>query len=266
MDASSLRAQEETGSGQILVAWHTRSSQARIHDHLLGGSLNNALDRTRAQHVLKADPLAAERARAHRTFLAFAVRHMLAHGIRQFLDLGSGLPTCEPTHRVAGRLVRDVRVVYVDNDPGTVAASQLLLTDVPGVIAVNADVRDPDAVFQHPGVSALVDLDQPLGVLVVDLLHAMSDLDHPATVLTPYVAVLSPNSRLALTVRAGADPRHRETLRGWLGGLHPVGHGIAPLGRWVGSVLAAGVESDLATIAVRVPGKREARGEAPVSG
>ncbi|WP_041832432.1 SAM-dependent methyltransferase [Actinoplanes sp. N902-109] len=155
--------------------YSSRPSSARIYDALLGGNHNFAADREAAQHLLTAIPLAGEMARANRAFLNRAVQYMLDRGVRQFLDIGSGIPTVGNVHEIAQRRVPDARVVYVDIDPVAVAHSNDILKDNPWAAAIQADLRFPEAVLEHPSVRRLIDPEQPIGLLLVAMLHFVPD-------------------------------------------------------------------------------------------
>ncbi|WP_306215681.1 SAM-dependent methyltransferase [Actinoplanes sp. RD1] len=154
-----------------------RPSSARIYDALLGGNHNFAADREAAKHLLTMVPTAGEMARANRAFLARAIQFMIDRGVRQFLDIGSGIPTVGNVHEIAQRVIPDARVVYVDLDPVAVAHSTDILKDNPWAAAVQADMRFPDAILEHPVVRRLLDLDQPVGLLIVAMLHFVPEDD-----------------------------------------------------------------------------------------
>ena len=153
----------------------TKPSTARMYDYYLGGSHNFAADRQAAEEVIAIMPHAREVARANRAFLNRAVRYMLDHGITQFLDIGSGIPTAGNVHDIAAEYLPDVRVVYVDIDPIAVAHSVDLLRDNPNATAIRADLAYPEAILQHHGVRATLDLTQPVGLLLVSMLHFLPD-------------------------------------------------------------------------------------------
>ncbi|MBW4720422.1 SAM-dependent methyltransferase [Saccharothrix obliqua] len=208
---------------------------ARVHDWLLGGTLNTPVDRDTAALAEQHLPGLAELTRRNRAFLHRAVRHLLDRGVRQFLDLGSGLPTAEPTHHVTRRHGQATRVVYVDHDPVTVAHARLILEDSPAASVVAADLRDPRAVLAAaPGL----DPTRPLGVLAVDVLDALPDAEHlPAA----YLSVAPPGSAFALTHLVGEDPvpgplprfpRPLSVLTALLSGLSPVTPGLVPPWEW----------------------------------
>lgn len=156
-----------------------RPSPARIYDYLLGGSHNLAVDRAVAEQVIRAMPDAAAGARANRAFLYRTVRYLVDTGIRQFLDLGSGIPTAGNVHEVAQRAAPDTRVVYVDMDPVAVAHSRALLAGNDRATVVQADMRDPGRILDSPQARGLLDLDEPIGLLMVAILHVIPDSDDP---------------------------------------------------------------------------------------
>ena len=179
-------------------------NSARMYDYYLGGKDNFAVDREAAQKAVAAMPVIPVLARANRAFLVDSVEQMAAAGIRQYLDVGSGLPTSPNVHEVARETVPDARVVYVDYDPVVVSHSQAKRR-VPGTAAVRADLRSPEVIFAAPEVKELIDFDQPCGLLMMSVLHFVSgDI---ATLVARYTDALAPGSYLALSHGAtdGAD-------------------------------------------------------------
>jgi len=169
------------GMGNADADFASRPSSARIYDALLGGNHNFAADREAAKRLLSMIPGAGEMARSNRAFLHRAVQFMIDSGIRQFLDIGSGIPTVGNVHEIAQRRVPDARVVYIDIDPVAVAHAGEILRDNAYAKAVQADLRFPEAVLEHSGVRKLLDLDQPVGLLLVAMLHFVPDDDaYPA--------------------------------------------------------------------------------------
>jgi hypothetical protein len=152
-----------------------RPSQARAYDYLLGGSHNFAVDRELANGAITVMPDVAMQAQANRAFLHRAVRYLLDAGVRQFLDIGSGIPTLGNVHEVAQRSAPDARVVYIDVDPIAVAHSQQMLADNPGAVAIQEDLCRPEAVLNHPDLRAMLDFDQPIALLMLAILHAIPD-------------------------------------------------------------------------------------------
>jgi hypothetical protein len=177
----------------------TRPSVARMYDYFLGGSHNFAVDRETARAVEKIYPGMMGAARANRSFLRRAVRYLSAHGVDQFLDLGSGIPTVGNVHEIAQHTNPDARVVYVDVEPVAVAHSVALLAKDPLAIAVRADLRDPDAVLGNPEVRAHLDFERPVAVLLSAALHFVTDSDHPHAVVARYRDAVPSGSYLAIS-------------------------------------------------------------------
>jgi len=160
---------------------------ARIYDYLLGGKDNFAADRAAAERLIDAIPDVAAIARDNRSFVARVVRYMTtAGGIRQFLDLGSGLPTQANVHELAQAVAPDARVIYVDNDPVVALHGQALLASGGQAGMVLGDLRDPAAVLQHPAVACLLDLSQPVAVLCTSTLHFVADQSGPHKIIAAY--------------------------------------------------------------------------------
>ena len=172
---------------------------ARVYDYWLGGKDHFAADREVGDKVLEIHPETALSVRANRAFLARAVRYLTAQGIRQFLDIGTGLPTVENTHEVAQAAAPASRVMYVDNDPIVLTHARALLTSRPeGATAyIDADVRDMDTVLV--GARELLDFSQPIGVMLVALLHMLGDEDDPRGLVARYMAAVPPGSYLVLS-------------------------------------------------------------------
>jgi hypothetical protein len=185
---------------------------ARTYDFLLGGAHNFAVDRELAVHVARVMPDARSAARVNRAFLGRVVRFMTDRGIRQFLDIGSGIPTVANVHEVAQSVAPECRVVYVDKDPVAVAHSELLLADNDRATVVHADMRDPESILDHPETRGLLDLDEPVGLLMLMMLHWVPDADDPWKLMTRYRAALAPGSHLAIThvTADGQDERLSE--------------------------------------------------------
>jgi hypothetical protein len=183
-----------------------RPNAARMYDYYLGGSHNFSVDRQVAVQAVEAWPDMPRVMQANRAFLRRAVRFLVSQGIRQFLDIGSGIPTVGNVHEVAHAADPDVRVVYVDTDPIAVAHSRAILAGDERTAVVEADGRKPETLLADPGVRGLLDLDQPVGLLMVALLHFVPDDDDPAGVVARYRSALAPGSYLALT-HASADGR-----------------------------------------------------------
>jgi hypothetical protein len=149
----------------------SRPNVARIYDYLLGGKDNFAADRQAAQQLTAALPNAAVVARANRTFLAAAIRHVAHQGIAQYLDIGAGLPTSPSVHECARAIIPGARVAYVDNDPVAVTHAQALLATGDGVIATEGDAREPEAILADSALAGVIDLTEPVCLLLVSMLH-----------------------------------------------------------------------------------------------
>ncbi|HUC55827.1 MAG TPA: SAM-dependent methyltransferase [Streptosporangiaceae bacterium] len=176
-----------------------RPSVARLYDFFLGGHHNYAADRELGRQLIQAEPNARMIVRENRNFLGRAVNYVSDAGIRQFIDLGSGIPTQENVHEIAQRRDPEARVIYVDNDQGVVAHSKHLLRGNPLASVINADLRKPELVLRHPEVRRLIDFSQPVGLLMVTVLHFIPDADRPASVVAEYAAAMPEGSYLAIS-------------------------------------------------------------------
>ncbi|SFN27827.1 S-adenosyl methyltransferase [Pseudonocardia ammonioxydans] len=172
---------------------------ARMYDYYLGGSHNFAVDRAAADRALRTVPHARTFALANRAFLGRVVRALVADGIDQFLDLGSGVPTVGNVHEIAQAADPAARVAYVDIEPVAVGVAGQVLADNPNATITHADIRDPAAVLAAPGVADLLDLDRPVAVLAIAILHALPDADDPAGILAAYRDACAPGSHLAVS-------------------------------------------------------------------
>jgi S-adenosyl methyltransferase len=176
-----------------------RPNAARMYDYYLGGSHNFAVDRELAAQVFEAWPDMPRAAQANRAFLRRAVRLLVAQGVRQFLDIGSGIPTVGNVHEVAQLADPDARIVYVDSDPVAVTHSRSLLAGNDRTAVVRADGRHPAEVLADPGVTGLLDLTRPVGLLMVALLHFVLDEEDPRGIIAGYAAGLAPGSWLVVS-------------------------------------------------------------------
>ncbi|MCR6482048.1 SAM-dependent methyltransferase [Amycolatopsis sp. OK19-0408] len=193
----------------------SRPSAARIYDFLLGGAHNLAADRAVAQQLEAIQPQVATVARRNRAFLRRVVRFMLEQGVRQFLDLGSGIPTVGNVHEVAQDVDREAKVVYVDYEPVAVAHSLMLLKGNSHAAALEADATDTEAVLGADVTKRLLDLDKPVGLLAITLGHYLPDVSE---IFKHYRDALAPGSYLALTHLTNDfavlnDPKIAETMR-----------------------------------------------------
>ncbi len=186
------------------------ASPARVYDYLLGGKDNFPADREAAEAILALAPQAREVARTNRAFLQRAVRLLASEGgIRQFLDIGTGLPTQGNVHEIAQQVAPDARVVYVDHDPVVYAhANALLANNNQTTIAIQADLRQPDAILQHPQVQELLDFTKPVGLLLVAVLHFIPDSDDPAAIVARFRDAMALGSFLVVSHASGDfDPK-----------------------------------------------------------
>jgi SAM-dependent methyltransferase len=174
---------------------------ARMYDYLLGGLNNFAADRAAADRVLAYLPQQRASAVENRRFLARAVRFLASpeQGIGQFLDIGVGLPAKASVHEVARQASPDVRVAYVDYDPVVVSHGKAMLAERDCSIVIQADLRDPMSVLRHPDVQAHLDFSRPVGLILVNVVHWLTDEDQPADVLAVLRDALAPGSFLVLT-------------------------------------------------------------------
>ena len=173
-------------------------NMARMYDYALGGKDNFAADRAAVEKLFSFSPENKYVPRANRRFLSRAVRFAAAQGISQFLDLGTGLPSQGHVHEVVAEINPGAHVVYVDYDP-VVSHARALLMDSDSVTAVEADIRDPESILAHPGVTGLIDFSRPVAVLFVAVLHGIPDRDDPAGIVGAFAGRLSPGSYLILS-------------------------------------------------------------------
>jgi hypothetical protein len=179
---------------------------ARIYDYFLGGKDNFAADREAAEQILRIIPEAPSGALVNRTFLGRAVRFLASAGIRQFIDIGAGLPTQANVHEVAHQVDPAARVVYVDNDPVIRVHGQALLHSVDTATIIEADLRDPDKILEHPELCAFIDFGEPVAVLMVSILHFIADFEDPYGIVARVADRLPPGSYLAVS-HATSEPR-----------------------------------------------------------
>jgi hypothetical protein len=227
---------------------------ARVYDWWLGGKDNFAADRELGQRIVDLVPMTRASCRANRAFLHRAAALIADAGVRQFLDLGAGLPTVENTHTVVQQVNRANGVVYVDYDPLVVAHARALLAGNGPTIAVQADIRDPDALLTHPEVTGFLDLTQPVCVLAVAVLHFVTDAEDPYAVADRLWQAMAPGSYLVVshitgdgTSQAEADevfalmrkhmadpptPRTYAEVRRFFDGFDLLDPGLVPVEQW----------------------------------
>lgn len=191
-------------------------NDARMYDYALGGKDNYSADRDASERVLAALPTAINAVRENRQFMRRAVRHMLSLGIRQFLDLGCGLPGRGNVHDLVHKKDPEATVVYIDSDPVPVTHFQALLSSSTTATAIHADIRRPDEILSNPDVTRLIDFSRPVGVLMVAVLHYIFDEDDPAGIVAAFSEPLVPGSHLAIChfTSEGWGPEDLDFLNG----------------------------------------------------
>jgi hypothetical protein len=175
---------------------------ARMYDYMLGGKDNYPADRAAAERTFAVlgEDVVRGTVLQNRQFLGRAVRYLAADlGIRQFLDIGTGLPTMNSVHEVTQSVAPDSRVVYVDNDPVVLAHSRDMLHRLPGTMIANHDLRQPRSITGDPHVRAMLDFDQPVAVLLIAVLHFVADEDDPAGIVSDLMAQTAPGSCLVIS-------------------------------------------------------------------
>jgi hypothetical protein len=177
----------------------SKANIARVYDYWLGGSHNFLADQDAARVMIAVEPNIRAIARANRAFLGRAVRFLAANeGIRQFLDIGSGIPTEQNVHQVAQQAAPGAKVVYADIDPVAVAHSRLILDDNPSAAIIQADIRDPDVILDAPETRLLIDFSQPVALLLMAVLHFIPDEQDPWRIVATLRDALAPGSYLIL--------------------------------------------------------------------
>ena len=252
---------------------------ARVYASWLGGKDHYLADRRAAEEVIRTRPQVVAGARANRAFLARVVRYLAAEcGIRQFLDIGTGLPAPDNTHQVAQAIAPDARIVYVDNDPLVLVHARALLTSTPHGRCdyLDADVRDTASILA--GASWTLDFDQPIAVLLLALLHFIPDTDDPAGIVAALARQSAPGSYLAIThltgdvapgqvsagvaayntlVPAGVTARTHSQVTALFGGLPMVAPGVVQVTEWRPDLTSASpCPVDLYAGLARIPGNR----------
>ncbi|GGK66258.1 hypothetical protein Sme01_11000 [Sphaerisporangium melleum] len=176
----------------------TIPNAARVYDYFMGGKDNFAADREAARKALELAPELPMMCREGRRFLDRVVRHLAAQGIRQFVDVGCGLPTQGNTHEIAQAAAPGSRVVYVDNDPVVVAHARALLETTENTAVINADMRTPEQILGHPRLKELIDLDRPVAVLLLFMLDRIPEDDLAAGIVRCFRDAVVPGSHLAI--------------------------------------------------------------------
>ncbi|MFG1925960.1 SAM-dependent methyltransferase [Cryptosporangium sp. NPDC048952] len=231
-----------------------RPHPARVYDYLLGGNTNFASDRAFAEAALKLNEGTRTTARSNREFLRRAVTFLTRDaGVRQFIDIGTGLPTSPNVHEIAHSIAPGSRVVYTDNDPIVAAHARALLTSEPGTgptTYIEADLREPATIISQ--ASEILDFSQPVGLLLIAVTHHLKDDEDPHAVVATVVEALPPGSYLALSqitdefrpeqwhaiekdfAQRGSvlTPRPREAIERFFAGLEKVDPGLQVVNQW----------------------------------
>lgn len=177
----------------------TVPNAARFYEYLLGGYHNFVVDREFVEQMERVFPLIRPGAHANRAFLGRVIRWLARAGIRQFLDIGSGIPTMGNVHEIAEEAAPGVRVMYVDIDPVAVAHSRAVLAGHPRVKVLQADLRNPGEIVNHPEVRCLLDFSEPIGVLLLAVLDLISDTDDLFGSVAQFIAAVAPGSYFAMS-------------------------------------------------------------------
>ena len=171
----------------------TVPNAARMYDYYLGGVNYFPADRDAAEHVLRVAPWIRATALENRAFLGRAVEYLAGQaGIRQFVDIGTGLPTAGNVHEVAHRIAPDARVAYVDNDPVVLGQSRALLSKVENTVTIRADLRQPQGIIDHPDLAGFIDWAQPVALLLVAVVHFIQDHENPQAIIGQYRNAMAP--------------------------------------------------------------------------
>jgi len=227
---------------------------ARRYNYWLGGKDHFQADRDSGDAIAELFPTIRAAALANRAFMRRAVTYVARQGVRQFLDIGTGIPAPNNTHEVAQSIIPDARVVYVDNDPIVMSHARALLTSREGGLTayLEADLRDYEDILDHPDLLRVLKLDQPVGLLLVAILHFLTDADDPAGIMAGLLRRLAPGSYLVLSHgtmdftpperREAAFPRParhgslqvrtREEIAALLTGLDIIEPGIVAVSEW----------------------------------
>ena len=228
----------------------TRPSIARAYDVVLNGKDNFEVDRAFVAEIVKVVPEIYDVATYNRQILGRGVRFLAERGIAQFIDLGSGLPTVENTHHVAQRANPESHVVYVDNDPMVLAHGRAILAENDRTGVVTSDLRDPATILADETVKRLIDLDRPVGLMLVGILHHLHDSEDPKGIVEAYMAAIPSGSYLFITHFCSATQDARdaeqkflallgtgrfrtpEEITGFFDGFELLEPGVVPLPLW----------------------------------
>ena len=248
----------------------TKPNIARVWVYWLGGKDNFAADRDLAEKMLAVHPPTAQMARENRRFLGRAVSYVANRGIRQFVDVGAGLPTAVNTHDIARHVDPSARVAYVDNDPIVISHARSLLAKSPGVIAVPGDLRDPGRILADPGLTDLIDLAGPVCVILSAVLH-FAQAATARDVAAAFARVIVPGSYVIISVGSGNPSEvanftseytaariyihSLEEIQSFFEGLDLAPPGVVPVRLWTGDTPAPDRKAPTATFLAGVARK-----------
>jgi len=248
----------------------TKPNIARVWDYWLGGKDNFAADRELAQKMLAVHPPSAQMARENRQFLWRAVSYAANRGIRQFIDVGAGLPTAVNTHDIAQHVDPQARVAYVDNDPMVISHARSLLAKSPGVIAVPDDMRDPGRILADPGLTDLIDPAGPVCVIISGVPH-FAQAATARDVAAAFARAIVPGSYLIISVGSGSPSEGAnftseytaarvyihslDEIQSFFDGLDLVPPGVVPVRLWTDDTPAPGQKAPTATFLAGVARK-----------
>ena len=228
---------------------------ARVYDYWLGGKDHFPADRALGDAIAEALPTIRTQVRAQRAFLGRAVRYLTRDaGVRQFLDIGTGIPSAGNVHDVAQELAPESRVLYVDNDPIVLAHARALMSGTPqgSVAFIQADLREPETILGDPAVAGTLDLAEPVGLVLIGVMHHLRDSDDPRRIVATLVDALAPGSYLVLSqstpdfdpaamaaLAAASEqggipnvPRSLADTEPFFAGLELVEPGLVPMATW----------------------------------
>jgi SAM-dependent methyltransferase len=247
---------DATGAQELPPEINTAAPQsARVYDYWLGGKDHFPADRALGDAIAEALPTIRTQVRAQRAFLGRAVRYLAREaGVRQFLDVGTGIPSAGNVHEVAQEIAPESRVLYVDIDPIVLAHARALMggTGEGRVAFIQADLREPEAILGDPAVARTLDLDRPVGLVLVGIMHHLRDSDDPRRIVATLVDALAPGSYLVLSqstpdfdpeamgaLAAASEqggianvPRSLADTEPFFAGLELVEPGLVPMATW----------------------------------
>jgi len=248
----------------------TKPNIARVWDYWLGGKDNFSADRELAEKMLEVHPVSAQMARDNREFLGRAVRYVAAVGVRQFIDVGAGLPTALNTHDIAQGVDVDAKVAYVDNDEMVISHARSLLATSPRVVAVPGDMLAPERILADERLTSLIDLAEPVCVIMSGVLH-FTDAESARRVAACFSKAIVSGSYLIISCGTGSPSEgenftsaysaarvyihSRDQIESFFDGLSLVPPGVVPVGSWPGEDPASPGETPTATFIAGVARK-----------